>query len=362
MQLTSLEIANFLSYREAKIDLTDVSLLALTGPNGSGKSSFLEAIVWGLYGKTQRNSLDKHIPNILDPNKASVKIQFTDFSIFRQKNPSYLSCNIAEDKVRKKTNTETQAEIEKTLNLKYRTFLATSYYDDALRSPFLELTAEERRQIICDYFDLSSYLSLKKKFKEKLDDNQSLVKAINLLSTNKLIEKSFSKKKKILEEESKYYDFWYKVLGDEYILKNILSPLFVKLTTEINTFLKVLFRENIFCSIQANYEIYLRIDEKELSPKSLSLSQKKRLNLAIMLALGKVLDDTNPPKVKLRIFDEFTSIDDDTRELFIDLLHFLAKEYKVFVVTHDQELFRRINGIKLRAAINEKFTVLERVN
>ena len=361
MKLNSLDITNFLSYRAAT-EHFDSNLVTLTGANGSGKSSFLESIVWGLYGKTQRNSLDKHIPNILDPNKANVTISFDGLSIFRQKNPSYLTYTLDGKVVREKTNSDTQDSFEKLINLKYKTFLATAYYDDALRSPFLDLSAEERRNIICDYFDLTPFLTLKKKFKEKLDERSDMLKAINLLSsTNKLIDRTFTKKRKLLSEEAKYLDFWYKVLGDNYILKNLLAPLFVKLTDEINNFLKLLFNEQIFCSIQADYDVFLRIDQKELSPKSLSLSQKKRLNLAIMLALGKVLDDMNPPKLKLRIFDEFTSIDVETRKLFKRLLEKLAEEYQVFVVTHDLDLFNELSGTKLRTSMHEKVTLLERV-
>lgn len=360
MRVEEIKLKNFLSYKELDLKLSQ-GLNIITGANGSGKSSLLESVVWGVFGKTQRNSLEKHIPNAIDPNKASVCLTLDQLKIERQKNPSHLSYSIGDYVVRKKTNTETQEDLEKVLNTKYKTFLATCYYDDALRSPFLELTAEERRTIICDFFDFSKFIELRKKVKSKLDEQQEFVKAINVLSNTKTLQKTFNKKLKNLETEIKYLKFWYEALGDNCILKNLLSPLFANITNRVNDYLKLLFAEKIFISIQSDYDVYLKIDDKELSPKSLSLSQKKRLNLAIMLALSDELDDIRGSSLGIKVFDEFTSTDAETRVFFIRLLEQLAKKSQVIVVTHDLQLANEISGAKFVVSIQDKFSVVQQL-
>lgn len=355
MTLTRLEISNFLSYTDQTLDVSS-NLISISGDNGVGKSSLLEAIVWGLFGKTQRNSLDKHIPNVNFPDKAGVKLIFSWLEISRQKNPTYFSYTKDGVLIRKKTNSETQDDLEKEIKINYKTFVCTSYYDDALKSPFLELTAEERRQIICNYFDFSDFLRVRKTIKESIDEQNSFLKAVDLLASTKTLQKAFKKRVDTAKEKIRYLTFWHKALGDDCIIKNLLSPIFVSLSAKINEYLKLVFSEDIFCSILADYEIYLRIDGKELSPKSLSLSQRKRLNLAIMLALGEVLDDIHPPKLKLRIFDEFTSIDAETRKLFANLLIKLSEKYQVFVISHDSDLINLLPGQKIVVSMENKIS------
>ena len=51
-----LEMHNFMSYREAFIDFSEINLASVVGPNGAGKSTILQAITYVLWGKVRTAS------------------------------------------------------------------------------------------------------------------------------------------------------------------------------------------------------------------------------------------------------------------------------------------------------------------
>ena len=54
-----LEITNFLSYRQTTtLDFHGIHLACISGVNGAGKSTILDAITWGLFGRSRAKSDD----------------------------------------------------------------------------------------------------------------------------------------------------------------------------------------------------------------------------------------------------------------------------------------------------------------
>ena len=74
MQPTKIALQNFLSYGEADVDLTGLSLAAILGQNGAGKSSLLEAITWPLYGEGRWKDLDRYVRQ--GQENATAELQF----------------------------------------------------------------------------------------------------------------------------------------------------------------------------------------------------------------------------------------------------------------------------------------------
>ena len=61
MQPTKVVLQNFLSYGDAEVDLTGLSLAALLGANGAGKSSLVDGITWPLYGEGRYRDIDAYV-------------------------------------------------------------------------------------------------------------------------------------------------------------------------------------------------------------------------------------------------------------------------------------------------------------
>jgi len=359
MRLISLQANNFLSYKEIDLQFSkDKNITFLIGKNGVGKSSLVEAILWGIFGKTNRNSLEKFIPNIQDPKKAKVSLAFggNELLIERQKNPPLFSYISKNEKIRLQTITETQESLDIYLHHSYKLFLATSFFDDILKNAFLELSSEDKRQVVGQYFELDDFFKLRKLIRSSSDDLKNIIKhheyfekVFNFTTTN------FALKSSIIEKQ--YLDFWVEALSDNGIIKNVLSPTFQQLTNKINFYLKLLFDENIFFSLTPDYESYLRIDGMELGIKSISSSQKKRVNLSIMLGLRELLTELKNPKLgNLMIFDEFSGLDPFSKTKLCNLITHLGKTNQIFLITHDMDFLSLIDSNVLEVTFEDGFS------
>ena len=74
MQPTKVVLQNFLSYGDAEVDLTGLSLAALLGANGAGKSSLVDGITWPLYGEGRYRDIDAYVRQ--GQENAVAEIQF----------------------------------------------------------------------------------------------------------------------------------------------------------------------------------------------------------------------------------------------------------------------------------------------
>ncbi|MGH9552821.1 MAG: AAA family ATPase, partial [Terriglobales bacterium] len=58
MILNLITLHNFMSYADATLDFSNVSVACLAGPNGAGKSALLDAITWALWEEARAGSDD----------------------------------------------------------------------------------------------------------------------------------------------------------------------------------------------------------------------------------------------------------------------------------------------------------------
>jgi exonuclease SbcC len=54
--LNHIHLHNFMSYADATLDLSGISVACLTGLNGAGKSALLDAVTWALWEEARSGS------------------------------------------------------------------------------------------------------------------------------------------------------------------------------------------------------------------------------------------------------------------------------------------------------------------
>ena len=120
MQLKKLEIRNFYSARKIDVDFTNFSGLVLIngenvdtgGSNGAGKSLILEALTWGLFGKTIRKSTEEAMVNFDVKKNCSVTVYVDDLVITRTRRPTSLQVKKGEEIFTRESVPETQKELD----------------------------------------------------------------------------------------------------------------------------------------------------------------------------------------------------------------------------------------------------------
>src|ERR1700727_3669959 len=56
MILQSINLHNFMSYGDARLDLSTIAVACLCGANGAGKSALLDAITWAVWEEARATS------------------------------------------------------------------------------------------------------------------------------------------------------------------------------------------------------------------------------------------------------------------------------------------------------------------
>lgn len=214
MILEKVIIKNFHSFNEneQEVNLKTNDITLITGfnevtesSNGSGKSSLIDAIIWGLYGKSRNNADD--VCNKYSGNKnTKVQVDFTKdnfyYEIIRyrkhseQGNKLYIFENKKD--ISYDSNKDTQTELEKILNISYHSFISSLVFEKENYTPFLHSTPAKRLEIIENIVlnsdEINSYFDRTKKFmkvgNEKISeiDQQIKEKEWTIKSDNKSIE------------------------------------------------------------------------------------------------------------------------------------------------------------------------------
>jgi DNA repair exonuclease SbcCD ATPase subunit len=178
---------NFLSTGNyfTELDLHSNPTTLVVGANGSGKSTMLDALCFSLFGKPFRNVNKPQLVNSINSRDAVVEIEFEtnsrDYRIVRGLKPNVFEiyCNgtlVTQSAAVK----DYQEHLEKfILKLNYKSFTQIVILGSASFTPFMQLSAADRRSIIEDLLDIQIFSRMNGILKEKyalLKENLSMGK------------------------------------------------------------------------------------------------------------------------------------------------------------------------------------------
>lgn len=198
IEFKKIKVQNFLCFGEQgiEIDFLDYdSIVVVTGKNldvkdgdlnssnGSGKSSIMDAILYGLFGKTLKNPKKIGVKDVINNKtnkKMLIEIYFDDIKILRSRKPDGLKLWRSKEGVFDEKTELTRGEIKQTqdmiesiLGFNYETFKSICVFTDSNTDSYLEANASERRIIVENLLGLEKYRIYNEKTKEILKETKA---------------------------------------------------------------------------------------------------------------------------------------------------------------------------------------------
>ena len=167
---------NFLSTGNVftEIDLSGHPTTLIIGENGAGKSTFLDAITFSLFGKPFRNINKPQLVNSINEKDCVVEIEFkvskTEYKVVRGIKPNvfeiYADGILLNQDAKAK---DYQDFLEKNvLKMNYKSFTQIVILGSTNFTPFMQLSAYDRRTVIEDLLDIQISSAMNVVVKNKL--------------------------------------------------------------------------------------------------------------------------------------------------------------------------------------------------
>lgn len=210
---------NLLSYGnvETCVVLDQHKHTIFTAKNGQGKSGATEAICYALYGKPYRNIKLAQLINSINKKALLVEIAFTKgsdhFKVIRGQKPTIFEIyknneKILEDAASRDYQAYLETEI---LGINFKTFKQIIMMGSATYTPFMSLTAAERRNITEEVLDIAVFSSMSDIAKQKVSEYKSEVQSLsyeidvikNQIDTQKELLATLTEEAKVKSDEVK---------------------------------------------------------------------------------------------------------------------------------------------------------------
>ena len=230
MKISKIKISNFYSFKKATLDLSKYSGLTLIkgqnkdagGSNGSGKSVLVEAVYFGLTGKTIRKSTEEAIVNNQSKKNCFVELHVDDDIVIRRhKKPTKLQLFIAGEEKTQASVHATQELIDELLNTNYKVLMCSMFFGQSNDFNFLECSADDKRVIIRNFLNLDDIFVMRDRIKKhKSSFYQKMKQQDSLIDEHRRTIEEFNKKiDKVKKAKAKFAEY------DEHVLSLSLDEI-----------------------------------------------------------------------------------------------------------------------------------------
>jgi DNA repair exonuclease SbcCD ATPase subunit len=173
------------SWTEIKLNKSKSTLIV--GENGSGKSTILDALSWSLYGKAFRKVNKVQMINSINGKGAEVQVEFMIGKDNYQVNRTIKKYGSSMFEILKNgklvdqsaNSRDYQEHLERQiLKMNHRSFCQIVVLGSATFMPFMQLSAQHRREVIEDLLDIEIFTTMNTLLKEKVSTNKDSLQQV----------------------------------------------------------------------------------------------------------------------------------------------------------------------------------------
>ena len=179
---------NFLSTgnQYTEVNFTENKTNLIIGTNGAGKSTVLDALTFSLFGKPFRKINKPQLINSTNEKDCRVEVCFsvnnTDWKIVRGIKPNIFEIwrnDSLMDQFAAALDQQKWLE-QNVLKMNYKSFTQIVILGSSTFVPFMQLTTNNRREVIEDLLDIKIFSSMNTIIKEKIRQSKEDIKVLNL--------------------------------------------------------------------------------------------------------------------------------------------------------------------------------------
>ena len=192
----SIRWRNFLSTgnQDTIVDFTENNTNLIIGSNGAGKSTVLDALTFSLFGKPFRKINKPQLVNSTNEKDCVVEVQFTigniNWTVVRGIKPNTFTIfrdGAALDQHASANDQQKWFE-QNVIKMNYKSFTQIVILGSSTFVPFMQLTANNRREVIEDLLDIRIFSTMNSVIKDKIRALRDDIKVYELKKES-LIEK-----------------------------------------------------------------------------------------------------------------------------------------------------------------------------
>ena len=178
---------NFMSTGDSftEMDLTTHKSTLIVGHNGAGKSTMLDAMSFALFGKPHRNINKPQLVNSINNKNCVVEIEFSvgkaDFKIIRGVKPQVFEIWKNNVLINQDSHSKEYQRIleQNIIKLNHKSFHQIVVLGSSSFIPFMQLSAQYRREVIEDLLDINVFSKMNILVKEKNATLKEKLKDLN---------------------------------------------------------------------------------------------------------------------------------------------------------------------------------------
>jgi DNA repair exonuclease SbcCD ATPase subunit len=168
-----------------EMDLTTHKSTLIVGHNGAGKSTMLDAMSFALFGKPHRNINKPQLVNSINNKNCVVEIEFSvgkaDFKIIRGVKPQVFEIWKNNVLINQDSHSKEYQRIleQNIIKLNHKSFHQIVVLGSSSFIPFMQLSAQYRREVIEDLLDINVFSKMNILVKEKNATLKEKLKDLN---------------------------------------------------------------------------------------------------------------------------------------------------------------------------------------